>query len=130
MDRIRLRLSPLIANLARSAPSSPISTPCQARLLSRKPETTALIHDRVTEIYQITEGSGTIVTGGSLENATATDLTRLNAGPSHTGTHKGGESKHVGVKDVIIIPAGMPHRFSQLDGPAIVYLVYRFEPKP
>ncbi len=101
-----------------------------ALLRRTKAETTALIHDRVTEIYQITEGSGTIVTGGSLENATATDLTRLNAGPSHTGTHKGGESKHVGVKDVIIIPGGMPHRFSQLDGPAIVYLVYRFEPKP
>jgi mannose-6-phosphate isomerase-like protein (cupin superfamily) len=101
-----------------------------ALLRRTRPETTALIHDRVTEIYQITEGSGTIVTGGSLENATATDLTRLNAGPSHTGTHKGGEAKHVGVKDVIIIPAGTPHRFSQLDGPAIVYLVYRFEPKP
>ena len=100
-----------------------------ALLRRTKAETTALIHDRVTEIYQITEGSGTIVTGGSLENATATDLTRLNAGPSHTGTHKGGEAKHVGVKDVIIIPAGTPHRFSQLDGPAIVYLVYRFEPK-
>jgi hypothetical protein len=27
------------------------------------------------------------------------------------------------------VPAGMPHRFSQLDGPAIVYLVYRFELK-
>lgn len=101
-----------------------------ALLRRTKAETTALIHDRVTEIYQITAGSGTIVTGGTLENATATDLTRLNAGPSQTGTHKGGESKHVGVKDVIIIPAGMPHRFSQLDGPEIVYLVYRFEPKP
>ena len=93
-----------------------------------KAETTALIHDRVTEIYQIVEGSGTLVTGGSLEGATATDLTRLNAGPSHTGTHRGGESRRVGPKDVIIVPAGMPHRFSALDGP-IVYLVYRFEPK-
>ena len=100
-----------------------------ALLRRTKAETTALIHNRVTEIYQISVGSGTIVTGGSLENATATDLTRLNAGPSQTGTHKGGESKHVGPKDVIIIPAGMPHRFSQLDGPEIVYLVYRFEPK-
>ena len=100
-----------------------------ALLRRTKAETTALIHDRVTEIYQITTGSGTIMTGGSLENPTATDLTRLNAGPSHTGPHKGGEAKHVGPKDVIIIPAGMPHRFSQLDGPEIVYLVYRFEPK-
>jgi mannose-6-phosphate isomerase-like protein (cupin superfamily) len=100
-----------------------------ALLRRTKAETTALIHNRVTEIYQITTGSGTIVTGGSLENPTATDLTRLNAGPSQTGTHKGGESKHVGPKDVIIVPAGTPHRFSQLDGPEIVYLVYRFEPK-
>ena len=30
--------------------------------------------------------------------------------------------------NAVIVPAGMPHRFSALDGP-IVYLVYRFEPK-
>ena len=100
-----------------------------ALLRRTKPETTALIHNRVTEIYQITEGSGTIVTGGTLDNPTSMDLTRLNAGPSQTGTHKGGEARHVGPKDVIIVPAGMPHRFSQLDGPEIIYLVYRFEPK-
>ena len=111
-----------------------IATPAGHRaslaLLRRtKAETTALIHDRVTEIYQITEGSGTLVTGGTLENATATDLTRLNAGPSRTGTHQGGESRHVGPHDVIIVPAGTAHRFSVLDGPVITYLVYRFEPK-
>src|SRR6267154_6577803 len=39
-----------------------------AVLRRTKPETSALIHDRVTEIYQIVEGSGTLVTGGSLEN--------------------------------------------------------------
>lgn len=100
-----------------------------ALLRRTKAETAALIHNRVTEIYQIAEGSGTIVTGGALENPTDTDLTRLNAGPSQTGTHKGGEARHVGPKDVIIVPAGTPHRFSVLDGPEIVYLVYRFEPK-
>jgi mannose-6-phosphate isomerase-like protein (cupin superfamily) len=93
-----------------------------------KPETAALIHDRVTEIYEVMEGSGTLVTGGSLEDAKPTDLTRVNAGPSQTGTHRGGVSRKVGPKDVIIVPAGMPHRFSELDGP-ITYLVYRFEPK-
>jgi mannose-6-phosphate isomerase-like protein (cupin superfamily) len=100
-----------------------------ALLRRTKAETTALIHDRVTEIYQITEGSGTLVTGGTLENATPTDLTRLNAGPSRTGTHRGGDSRHVGPQDVIIVPAGTAHRFSALDGPVITYLVYRFEPK-
>ena len=90
-------------------------------------ETSALIHDHVTEIYEIVEGSGTLVTGGMLENPQATDLTRVNAGPSRTGVHRGGENRRVRPKDVIIIPAGVPHRFSQLDGP-ITYLVYRFEP--
>ena len=99
-----------------------------AMLRRTKEETTALIHDRVTEIYQIVEGSGTLVTGGQLADAKATDLTRLNAGPSRTGVHQGGDSRRVGPKDVIIIPAGTPHRFSALDGP-ITYLVYRFEPK-
>ena len=61
-----------------------------AMLRRTRAETNALIHNRVTEIYQITEGSGTLVTGGTLEGAQPTDLTRLNAGPSQTGTHKGG----------------------------------------
>jgi mannose-6-phosphate isomerase-like protein (cupin superfamily) len=99
-----------------------------AMLRRTKAETSALIHDYVTEIYEIVEGSGTLVTGGSLEDPKESDLTRLNAGMSHTGVHKGGESRKVKAKDVIIVPAGTAHRFSELDGP-IVYLVYRFEPK-
>jgi len=99
-----------------------------ALLRRTKAETSALIHDYVTEIYQIVEGSGTLVSGGSLEDPKENDLTRVNAGMSHTGTHRGGESRKVKAKDVIIVPAGMAHRFSELDGP-IVYLVYRFEPK-
>jgi mannose-6-phosphate isomerase-like protein (cupin superfamily) len=99
-----------------------------ALLRRTKEESTALIHERVTEIYQIVEGAGTIVTGGRLVDPKPSDLTRLNAGPSQTGIHQGGDSRRVGPKDVIIIPAGTAHRFSALDGP-ITYLVYRFEPK-
>jgi mannose-6-phosphate isomerase-like protein (cupin superfamily) len=99
-----------------------------AMLHRKTAETSALIHDRVTEIYQVIEGSGTIVTGGTLADPKVSDLTRLGAGPSHTGTAQGGESRRIGPKDIIIIPAGMPHHFSQLDGP-ISYLVYRFDPK-
>ena len=133
-DEIAATLKASIANNVVDAPVKLTEVPgghkaSVAVLRRTKAETSALIHNRVTEIYQIVEGAGTIVTGGSLENATATDLTRVNAGPSQTGTHKGGESRRVGPKDVIIVPAGMPHRFSELDGP-IVYLVYRFEPKP
>jgi mannose-6-phosphate isomerase-like protein (cupin superfamily) len=47
---------------------------------------------------------------------------------SHTGVHHGGDTRRVQANDVIIVPAGTAHRFSELDGP-ITYLVYRFEPK-
>ncbi len=99
-----------------------------ALLRRTKAETSALIHDYVTEIYQIMEGSGTLVTGGMLMDPKESDLTRVNAGMSHTGMHHGGESRKVKPHDVIIVPAGMAHRFSELDGP-ITYMVYRFEPK-
>jgi mannose-6-phosphate isomerase-like protein (cupin superfamily) len=92
-----------------------------------KPEASALIHDHVTETYYILSGSGTIVTGGRLGDAKATDLTRVNAGMSQTGTRIGGDSRRVKPGDIILIPAGTPHSFSALDGP-ISYLVYRFEP--
>jgi mannose-6-phosphate isomerase-like protein (cupin superfamily) len=98
-----------------------------AMLHRAKPEVSALIHDHVTETYYIVSGSGTIVTGGSLGGAKPTDLTRLNAGMSQSGTRIGGEPHRVKPGDIIIIPAGTPHSFSELDGP-ISYLVYRFEP--
>jgi mannose-6-phosphate isomerase-like protein (cupin superfamily) len=99
-----------------------------AMLHREKAEASALIHDHVTETYYILSGSGTITTGGKLGDAKPTDLTRLNAGMSQTGTRIGGESRKVKPGDIVIIPAGTPHSFSQLDAP-ISYLVYRFEPK-
>ncbi len=98
-----------------------------AMLHRDKAEAGALIHERVTETYYILHGSGTIVTGGSLGDPKPSDLTRVGAGPSLTGTRQGGESRKVGPGDVIIVPAGTPHSFDQLDSP-ISYLVFRFDP--
>jgi mannose-6-phosphate isomerase-like protein (cupin superfamily) len=92
-----------------------------------KPEASALIHDYVTETYYILSGSGTFVTGGSLGGAKPMDLTRVNAGMSQSGTRVGGVSQRVKPGDIVMVPAGTPHSFSELDGP-ISYLVYRFEP--
>jgi mannose-6-phosphate isomerase-like protein (cupin superfamily) len=99
-----------------------------ATLHRTKPETSSLVHDRVTETYYILSGSGTLVTGGTLRDAKPTDLSRVNAGMSQTGTRVGGEGRRVKPGDIVVIPAGTPHGFSELDGP-ISYLVYRFEPK-
>jgi mannose-6-phosphate isomerase-like protein (cupin superfamily) len=132
-DEIAATLKQSIANNVVDQPIKATNVPgghkASLALLRRtKPETTALIHDYVTEIYQIVEGAGTLVTGGTLDDPKENDLTRLNAGMSHTGVHHGGDTRRVKVNDVIIVPAGTAHRFSELDGP-ITYLVYRFEPK-
>jgi mannose-6-phosphate isomerase-like protein (cupin superfamily) len=97
-----------------------------AMLRRVKPETNALVHSHVTEIYQIVRGSGTLHTGGSLKGAKPNDLTRVAAGLGFSGVHEGGQGQRVGPGDVIVVPQGTPHRFSELDG-EIVYLTYRFD---
>ena len=114
-DEIAATLKQSIANNVVDQPIKATDVPgghkaSLAMLRRTKAETSALIHDHVTEIYQIMEGSGTLVTGGALDGAKQTDLTRLNAGMSQTGVHRGGDSRRVKANDVIIVPAGTAHR--------------------
>jgi mannose-6-phosphate isomerase-like protein (cupin superfamily) len=99
---------------------------------SAKAPQTSIMHDELTEIYQVISGSGTLVTGGSLakperfppDSATVKDL----AGPSWRGTVlENGVSRKVKAGDVVIIPAGTGHWFSQIDG-SIDYEVMRVDP--
>jgi mannose-6-phosphate isomerase-like protein (cupin superfamily) len=99
------------------------------RIPSGTPDS-ALLHDRVTEVYQILTGAGTFETGGTLADGKPVDLTSEAAGPSVRGTIQGGESRRMGPGDVVVIPPGVPHRFSKLEG-TITYLVTRIEaPRP
>jgi mannose-6-phosphate isomerase-like protein (cupin superfamily) len=100
-----------------------------AALRRSRAETNGLIHSNVTEVYLIDKGTGTLITGGELVTPRPTDLTNLWAGPSLTGVHQGGEARRVGPGDVIVVPAGMPHRFSEIEG-VIEYTVFRFEAVP
>ena len=90
-------------------------------------EPRALMHDELTEIYQIIEGSGTLETGGAMTDcAPVADPPNLGPTKSYFCTMTAGASQKVKPKDIIIVPAGTPHKFSQLDGP-ISYVIYRFE---
>lgn len=89
-------------------------------------EDSALSHERVTEVYQIITGAGTFETGGTLMNGQPVDLTSEAAGPSTRGSITGRESRRMEPGDVVVIPPGVPHRFSKLDG-TITYLVTRIE---
>jgi mannose-6-phosphate isomerase-like protein (cupin superfamily) len=97
-----------------------------AALRRTQAETNGLIHSQVTEVYLITSGSGTLTLGGRLANIRGTNLERVWAGPSLSGAHESGQTYRVGPGDVIVVPAGTAHRFSELSG-VIEYTVFRFE---
>jgi len=100
------------------------------RRVPGKTPDSALLHDRVTEVYQILTGAGMFETGGTLMEGKPVDLTSEAAGPSIRGTIQDGESRRMGPGDVVVIPPGVPHRFSKLEG-TITYLVTRIEaPRP
>lgn len=92
------------------------------------PEPRALLHNELTEIYQIIRGSGTLYTGGApTEAKPVSDPPNLGPTPSFYVTQAGAAATQKVTKgDLVIIPAGLPHRFSDLDGP-IEYVIYRFE---
>ena len=91
----------------------------------------AIDHAQVTEVYHIIEGSGTFVTGGTIANArqvpTDNVIHTILVGPSTTGAStQGGQSRHVGPGDVIIVPPGVAHWFSKVDSD-MNYLVVRVD---
>jgi mannose-6-phosphate isomerase-like protein (cupin superfamily) len=78
----------------------------------------AITHSQVTEVFYIVSGSGTIVTGGPVENdrpfPPETEFVRLAVGPSSGGVFKGGDRRRIAAGDVVIVPAGVPHGFDDI----------------
>lgn len=91
-----------------------------------------IAHDGQTETYVIWSGAGTLVTGGQIMfgNRPADDssVTTILNGPSCSGFIVG-DVKEVDVKegDVIIIPAGVPHGWSDIPD-HVHYLSVRPDP--
>jgi mannose-6-phosphate isomerase-like protein (cupin superfamily) len=100
-----------------------------------RPETpsgVAAVHDKVSEIYHVTDGAGTLVTGGTMVNAKPRPAdalsVRLEDGPVSCCTAiQGGVTRRIKAGDVVVIPAGVPHWFSAIEG-SITYVVVRVDP--
>jgi hypothetical protein len=78
------------------------------------------------------DGAGTLVTGGTMVNAKTRPAdaisVRLEDGPGASGTGiEGGVSRKIKAGDVVVIPAGVPHWFSEIEG-SITYVVVRVDP--
>jgi mannose-6-phosphate isomerase-like protein (cupin superfamily) len=90
-------------------------------------------HDKVTEVYCMLEGAGTLVTGGTIVNPKQRESTnqivaQIN-GPGISGTSiEGGKSRRIQAGDFVIIPAGTPHWWSAIEGKSMSYAVIRIDP--
>src|SRR4051812_43419860 len=80
----------------------------------------AIAHPDGTEVHHIIEGSATFVTGGT--------IVRAAGAPAGSATIDGGESRRVSKGDVVLVPAGTPHWYKDLEG-SITYLEVRFDVK-
>jgi hypothetical protein len=79
-----------------------------------------ITHDSQTESYVIVSGGGTLVTGGRIVNgrksSADSDVTKVLNGPSCSGVIAGTDvvKRVVKTGDVIIIPAGVPHGWTDI----------------
>jgi mannose-6-phosphate isomerase-like protein (cupin superfamily) len=117
----------LIAALTPSAANpdmltSPVSIDGRHRIniVRRTKAAGAVAHDGAMELHYIVSGSGTLVTGGTILRPT---------GAAGTASIQNGVSRKVGPGDVVLIQAGEPHWYKDLDAP-ISYLEVRWEEKP
>lgn len=93
---------------------------------------TGIQHHRQSEVYRVMSGSGTLVTSSTMSESTPIDpdgfiVTNL-TGPSDRGVIRVAEnSQLIAEGDVVIIPAGVAHGFSEITD-AITYMVVRIDP--
>jgi mannose-6-phosphate isomerase-like protein (cupin superfamily) len=101
----------------------------RAKTAGREPDT-ALAHSQITEVYYIISGNGTLVTGGTLEDAKDVGPRAVELiGPSSVRPKiLNGKSRQIGPGDMIIIPANTPHTFTEITTERIVYMVVRVDP--
>ena len=90
-------------------------------------------HDHQTETYIIVSGGGTLVTGGRIANGRKSgpdsDVTKVLNGPSCSGAIVGDDvvKKVVKTGDIIIIPANVPHGWTEITD-HVDYLSVRPDP--
>ena len=83
----------------------------------------AEVHTWETDVFYMLEGSATFVTGGTL-----VDGKTIAPGEIRGTAILGGQTRRITKGDVIIIPAGTPHWFKDVQGPVLYYVVKPISP--
>jgi mannose-6-phosphate isomerase-like protein (cupin superfamily) len=76
------------------------------------------LHEKDTDVFYILQGSATFVTGGKMVDAKTTA-----PGEIRGSGIEGGEIHALSKDNVIVIPAGVPHWFKDVQGPFLYFVV-------
>jgi mannose-6-phosphate isomerase-like protein (cupin superfamily) len=101
-----------------------VSTPTYVVLGShRDKEGQVEVHDKETDVFYVTDGQATFLTGGTMIGGKQTS-------PNQSlGTDmKGGQSHSLSKGDVIVIPAGTPHWFKNVPDHINYFVVKVIQP--
>ena len=79
----------------------------------------ASTHDKDAELFFVVEGSGTVVTGGTLQNER-----RTNPDNASGTAIEGGASRKIAAGDWVLVPEKTPHWFTQIDGTLVLMSVH------
>lgn len=89
-------------------------------------------HEQVSEVYHIIEGTATLLTGpdlvGAVKRPDEEKTVRLQNGPGYSSDSiKNAQVHHLKPGDMIIIPAGTGHLFTEIPD-HITYMMVRIDP--
>lgn len=90
-------------------------SPYVANLEYRTAVGPAAVHETEAELFYVIDGSGVLVTGGKLTGETRANPENLRG----TGV-EGGQTRNVAKGDIFIVPEGVPHWFSRINGTLVM----------
>jgi mannose-6-phosphate isomerase-like protein (cupin superfamily) len=93
----------------------------------------AINHEQVTEVYYVVSGSGTLLTGGTVDNPKPApadgEIVKIAVGPSNNAVFREpAQRRKLEAGDMVIIPAGVYHGFTDVTD-HIEYVSVRSDPR-
>jgi mannose-6-phosphate isomerase-like protein (cupin superfamily) len=79
----------------------------------------ASVHEREAEMFYVVEGSGTLVTGGTLREEKRTNAENLSG-----SAIDGGTPRRVAKGDWVMVPEKTAHWFTQIDGTLVLMSIH------
>jgi glc operon protein GlcG len=76
------------------------------------------LHDRAVDVMHVVEGRATVITGGDI-----IEPREVAPGEIRAPGVKGGESHELRAGDVLAIPSGVPHQFTEVSDPFLYFVV-------